>query len=244
VTLPSVRPTLLGVITARAGSKGIPGKNTKLLAGQPLIAHTINAARRAGVFDRLIVSTDDEQAAAVARSLGCEVPFMRPSELCQDDTPHLPVMQHAVHWLEQREQYRPAWVMILMPTSPFRRPSDIVESFDLALSSGADSVVSVTEMPAHFHPQRALAIDARGRARLFVGDRAVRQRPMRRQDMPAAWVFNGAIYLFQTRLLFDRVEPSLYGDDVAAYVMPAPYGHNLDDPEDWHVAERILPSLA
>src|SRR5258706_7825885 len=90
---------VLGVVTARAGSKGIPGKNTKPLAGKPLIAYTIEAALASGVFDRLIISTDDEHAAAIARDLGCEVPFLRPAELSTDDTPHLPVMVHAAAWL-------------------------------------------------------------------------------------------------------------------------------------------------
>ena len=232
--------SVLGVITARAGSKGIPGKNTKRLAGKPLIAYTVEAAQASGAFDRLILSTDDERAAAVARDLGCEVPFMRPSELCADDTLHLPVMQHAVAWLRDVEHYQPEWTMILMPTSPLRQPRHIVESIELALRSGVDSVVSVDEMPAHFNPMRALTLDEDGRARLFVGGQPVRRRPNRRQDMPKAWVFNGAIYLFRTALLFDSAEPSLYGDAVAGYVMPAPYGHNLDEPEDWDAAERLL----
>src|SRR5689334_12382633 len=106
-------PTVLGVITARAGSKGIPGKNTKILAGRPLIAYTIDAAADSGVFDRLILSTDDERAAEIARARGCEVPFLRPPELCADDTPHLPVMQHALTWLREHDDYHPDWVMIL-----------------------------------------------------------------------------------------------------------------------------------
>jgi CMP-N-acetylneuraminic acid synthetase len=238
------KPTVLGVVTARAGSKGIPGKNTKLLAGKPLIAYTIEAALASGVFDRLILSTDDEQAARIARDLGCEVPFMRPADLSTDGTPHLPVMVHAAAWLGDRERYRPDWTMILMPTSPLRQARHIVESMDLAVSSGADSVVSVDEIPAHFHPLRTLTVDEQGWARLFVGDRPVRQRPVRRQGMPAAWVFNGAIYLFRTALLFDPVEPSLYGDRVAAYPMTPPHGHNIDDAEDWAEAEQILSSSA
>ena len=187
VHLPPVvtsRPTVLGVVTARAGSKGIPGKNTSRLAGKPLIAYTIESALASGVFDRLIVSTDDEEAARIARDMGCEVPFMRPAELAADDTPHLPVMQHAVAWMRDRQHYKPEWVMILMPTSPLRQPRHIVESVALAVESGADSVVSVDEMPAHFHPMRALKVDADGWARLLVGDRPVRQRPVRRQGLP------------------------------------------------------------
>jgi len=237
------KPTVLGVITARAGSKGIPGKNTRRLAGKPLIAYTIECALASGVFDRLILSTDDEEAAKIARHLGCEVPFMRPVALCADDTPHLPVMQHAVQWMRDAQQYWPEWVMILMPTSPLRRPSHIAESVALAVSSGADSVVSVDRMPSHFHPLRALTVDEQGWARLYVGDRPVRDRPVRRQGMPDAWVFNGAIYLFKAALL-ETADPSLYGDRVAAYPMAPPFGHNIDDSADWAEAERILSRLA
>ena len=131
-----MKPRVLGVITARAGSKGIPGKNTRLLAGKPLIAYTVDAAIASGVFDRVILSTDDERAAAIARELGGEVPFMRPAELCADETPHLPVMQHALAWLRDHQQYSPDWVMILLPTSPLRQPRHIVESVALAIESG------------------------------------------------------------------------------------------------------------
>ncbi|HJZ74877.1 MAG TPA: acylneuraminate cytidylyltransferase family protein [Vicinamibacterales bacterium] len=234
---------VLGVVTARAGSKGLPGKNTRLLGGRPLIAYTIDAARASGVFDRLIISTDDEEAAAIARELGCEVPFMRPVELSRDDTPHLPVMIHAATWLRDHDGYEPPWTMILMPTSPFRQPRHIHEAVELGVSSGADSVVSVEAVPPHFHPLRAVTVDRDGWARLFVGGAPVRQRPVRRQGLPEAAVFNGAIYLFRTALLFDRAAPSLYGEKVAAYRMTAPYGHNIDSAADWAEAERILSGL-
>jgi CMP-N-acetylneuraminic acid synthetase len=235
---------ILGVVTARAGSKGIPGKNTRLLAGKPLIAHTIDAARESGVFDRLILSTDDEQAAAIAGAAGCEVPFMRPASLAADDTPHLPVMQHALTWLRDRERYTPEWVMILLPTSPLRQPVHIREAVDLALESGADSVVGVDELPPHYNPMRVVTVDGEGWARLFVGGQPVRRRPGRRQDMPQAWVLNGAIYVFRTSLLFDPIEPSLYGDRVMAYKMSSPYGFNIDDADDWDAAERALSAMA
>ena len=231
--------TVLGVVTARAGSKGIPGKNTRLLGGEPLIAHTIAAARESGVFDRLIISTDDERAALVAKERGCEVPFMRPAELAADDTPHLPVMQHALSWLRDREGYAPDWVMILLPTSPFRRAADIRGAVERARTTGCDSVVGVGELPPHFHPMRVVTIDAGGMAVLFDGT-PVKRRPNRRQEMTPAWVLNGAIYLLRTALLFDPAEPSLYGDRVAAYPMPDPYGFNIDDPADWDEAERML----
>jgi CMP-N,N'-diacetyllegionaminic acid synthase len=236
--------TVLGVVTARAGSKGIPGKNTRLLGGRPLIAHTIDAAQESGVFDRLILSTDDEQAAAIARARGCDVPFMRPDSLARDDTPHLPVMQHALTWLRDHDRYVPDWVMILLPTSPLRQPRHIREAVDLAVASGADSVVSVDEMPPHYNPMRVVTVDESGWARLFVDGQPVRRRPCRRQDMPPAWLLNGAIYLFRTPVLFDAIEPSLYGDKVAAYKMPPPYGLNIDAPEDWTIVERALNQTA
>jgi CMP-N-acetylneuraminic acid synthetase len=206
--------------------------------------HTIDAAFESGVFDRVILSTDDEQAAAIARARGCDVPFMRPASLAADDTPHLPVMQHALTWLRDEQQYTPDWVMILLPTSPLRRAVHIREAVDLAIASGADSVVSVDELPAHYNPMRVVSVDDNGWARLFVDGQPIRRRPGRRQDMPKAWVLNGAVYLFRTRVLFDPIDPSLYGDKVAAYRMSPPYGLNIDDPEDWAIVERALGQTA
>jgi N-acylneuraminate cytidylyltransferase len=230
---------VLGVVTARGGSKGIPGKNLKPLAGKPLIAYSIDAARQSGVLDRLILTTEDAAIAEAARALGCEVPFVRPPELARDDTPHLPVMQHAVAWLRDRHAYLPDAVLILQPTSPLRHADDIRAAVDLLETSGADSVVSVSEVPAHYNPMRTLRIDAAGFATLYVTGEPVRRRINRRQDMPEAWTMNGAIYLFRTHVLFDD-EPSMYGSRTAAYVMPADRGLSLDEPGDWTVAEQAL----
>ena len=240
-TVPKVQQVLkiLGLITARAGSKGLPGKNVKPLAGKPLIAYTIDAAQQSGAFDRLILSTDDPQAAAIARSLGCEVPFERPADLAKDDTAHLPVVQHAVAWLDEHDHYHPDAVMLLQPTSPLRQPRHIREAVDLLATSGASSVVSVSAVPDHYVPSRMLQVDASGDATLFVTGEPVRRRVNRRQDMRPAWVMNGAIYLFRTAVLFDP-EPSLYGDRCTAYVMPPAHGLSIDTPEDWTEVERAL----
>lgn len=232
---------VLGVITARGGSKGIPGKNLKLLAGKPLLAYTIATARRSGALDRVILSTEDEAIATAGRDLGCDVPFIRPLDLAQDDTPHLPVIQHATRWMQERVNYRPDAVMILQPTSPLRTAEDIVSAVALLDNSGADSVLSVNEVPVHSHPMRTLRLDATGHAVLFVSGDPVRKRINRRQDLPPAWVMNGAIYACRTRVLFDA-EPSLYGNRVVAYRMPAARSISVDDLEDWHAAERALSS--
>lgn len=233
---------LLGVITARGGSKGIPGKNLKLLAGRPLIAYTIDAARRAGVLDRLILSTDDPAIAECARAEGCEAPFLRPADLAGDETPHLPVMQHAVGWLAEHDHYSADSVMILQPTSPLRRPQDVRDAAALLASSDVDSVLSVSPVPAHMHPMRMLRVDEQGRAVLYCTGGAIRTRINRRQDMPPAWVMNGAIYVFRTHVLFDA-EPSLYGNSTMAIRMPDPFGISIDTPEDWHEAERTIEYL-
>jgi N-acylneuraminate cytidylyltransferase len=232
---------VLGVITARGGSKAIPGKNLKPLGGKPLIAYTIDAARESGVFDRTILSTDDAAIADVARKLGCELPFVRPAALAADETKHLDVMVHAVRTMCDQGYVADA-VMILQPTAPLRRAEDIRASVDLLASSGADSVVSVSAVPAHYNPMRTLRLDERGLATLFVTGAPVRTRINRRQDMPEAWTMNGAVYLFRTSVIL-AAEPSLYGDSTAAYVMPEPYGISIDDLADWEHAERTLAFL-
>lgn len=230
---------VLGVVTARGGSKGLPGKNLKPLAGKPLIAHTIAAAVASNALDRIILSTDDEAIAEIGRGLGCEVPFLRPAELAADDTPHLPVMQHAVRWMADHAGYHPDAVMILQPTSPLRSADDIRASVELLDRSGADSVLSASEIPSHAHPLRALRVDDTGAAVLFVTGEGVRHRINRRQDLPAAWVMNGAIYICRTRVLFAD-PPSLYGDRVVVHRMPATRGLSIDDAHDWAEAERAL----
>jgi CMP-N-acetylneuraminic acid synthetase len=232
---------VLGIITARGGSKGIPGKNLKLLAGKPLLAYTVDTARRSGALDRVILSTEDEAIATAGRDLGCDVPFIRPLDLAHDDTPHLPVIQHATRWMQERINYQPDAVMILQPTSPLRTAEDIAAAVALLETSGADSVLSVNEVPVHAHPMRTLRLDATGHAVLFVSGDPVRARINRRQDLPPAWVMNGAIYACRTRVLFDA-EPSLYGSRVVAYRMPAERSISIDDLEDWHAAERALSS--
>jgi CMP-N-acetylneuraminic acid synthetase len=210
-----------------------------LLAGKPLLAYTVEPARSSGALDRVILSTDDEAIAEVGRAMGCDVPFIRPSELAQDQTPHLPVIQHAVNWMAERAGYRPDAVMILQPTSPLRTADDIRGSVDLLDRSGADSVLSVSEVPGHDHPMRTLRLNEKNEAVLFVTGDPVRKRINRRQDLPEAWVMNGAIYAFRTKLLSGS-DPTLYGDRVVAYKMPRERSISIDDIDDWAAAERAL----
>ena len=230
---------VLGIITARGGSKGVPGKNLKLLAGKPLLAYTIDAANNCAALDRVILSTEDEAIAAAGRAMGCEVPFTRPAELSRDDTPHLPVVQHAAAWMRDHANYTCDAVMVLQPTSPLRTSTDIAAAVALLESTGADSVLSVSEVPVHSHPSRTLRLDASDQAVLFATGEPVRKRINRRQDLPPAWLMNGAVYACRTAVLFAS-EPSLYGDRVVAYRMPHERSSSIDDMDDWAAAERLL----
>lgn len=234
---------ILGIITARGGSKGIPRKNIKDLKGQPLIAYTIKAAQESGIFDRIILSTDDSEIAEVAQKYGCEAPFTRPAELAQDNIPHLPVLKHAVEWLKENQNYLPDAVMLLQPTAPLRQVFHIKEAVELFISSGADSVVSMSEIPGHFSPYWAVVEGPDTWARLLVSNEPLRQRITRRQSFPKkTYYHNGAIYLFKPEFLFDD-NPNFYGDKTAIYVMEEKYSVNIDEPDDWLLAELALEKL-
>ena len=151
----------LGIIPARGGSKAVPRKNLYPLGGVPLIVHSIRQAQAARELDRAIVSTDDPEIADVARAYGAEVPFLRPAEYAQDDTPDLPVFQHALRWLEAHEGYRPEFVIHLRPTQPFRPPALIDEVVRLLRATDADCVKSL--VPVAQHPHKMWRLDANGK---------------------------------------------------------------------------------
>lgn len=229
---------ILGIITARGGSKGVPRKNIRVLGGKPLIAHTIDAAHASGVFDRVILSTDDDEIAGVGKQYGVEVPFMRPPELAQDTTPTLPVLVHAVAWLRDTENYLPDAVAILQPTSPLRRPEDLKGAHELFVASGADSVVSMKEVPGHYSPHWQFRRDGDGRITIFTGE-PFEHIIKRRQELPITYTRNGAIYLFKTSLLFEPV-PSFYGRDVRAFIMDEASSVNIDSESDFLLAEKAF----
>lgn len=236
-------PKILAIITARGGSKGVPGKNIKSLGGKPLIAYTIEAAKKSGVFDRIILTTDDIKIAEVAKQYGCEVPFMRPAELAGDAVQHLPVLRHAVQWLKDNEGYVPDYCMTLQPTSPFRQAEHIRQAVEIILKTGADSVLGVSEIPGHYSPHKSMTMGAAGELVLFNGN-PVRKRTMRRQDLATCYFSNGTLYLYKTGNLFGDDGPAaFFGDDVRACVMDAKYGVDIDTPADWELAEFLLPKL-
>jgi len=176
---------VLGLIPARGGSKGIPGKNLKPLVGKSLIQYTHECAVASGVLDRVILSTDSPEIAQAARGLGLEVPFIRPPEIAADDTPMIAVAIHALASMEQ-EGYRPDALLILQPTSPLRRPSDIQAAIRAIESN--DSVCSVMPLPKTLCPHYVMQITPEGFLDYFMPDGASYKR---RQDVPQAYVREG-----------------------------------------------------
>lgn len=225
--------TVLAVIPARGGSKSIPRKNIKLLAGKPLIAWTIEAALQSQMFSRVIVSTDDKEIAEVARDWGAEVPFMRPVELAQDNIPGIAPILHAIEWLAVNEQDQSDLVMCLQPTSPLRIAQDIQSALELQFDKNADGVVSVC--PVKDHPYWMKQLNSDGRMCDFMTlDRPV----LRRQDLPLVYALNGAIYLAPRDVLL--VRKTWYTDKTYAYVMPPERSLDIDTVWDWWMVELAL----
>ena len=224
---------VLGLIPARGGSKGVPGKNVRLLAGRPLVAYAAAAARESGVVDRVVLSTDDVEIAEAGRAAGIEVPFMRPAELAADDTPMLDVIQHALRELASRGE-QPEIVVLLQPTSPLRRPEHIRAAVTLLRDSGADSVVTVVEIPRHLSPDYVMRIDA-GRLVPFLPEGA---RVARRQDARAAYSRDGTVYACWRRTL--EQFGTIYGENVRPLLVDAADSLSIDTPADWAAAERVL----
>jgi CMP-N-acetylneuraminic acid synthetase len=227
---------VLGLIPARGGSKGIPHKNIALLCGKPLIAWTIEAARRS-CLDRLVLSSDDPEIILVAQAVGgVDVPFMRPVELAADNTPGIDVIIHAVEWLRDNEGYYPDAVMLLQPTSPLRRMEHIDEAVALFETRRADSLVSVVKASHNMIPESLMRVNGAGWLEPL---QSFDERGNIRQTKPIYFARNGAaIYLVLTSLLLER--QTLYGERMIAYEMGREDSVDIDDAFDLELCECFL----
>lgn len=224
---------VLGLVPARGGSKGVPGKNVRPLAGHTLLEYTARAARESGVLDRIILSTDSSEIAEAGRRAGLEVPFMRPAALAADDTPMVPVIEHALAAMSG-QPWSPEIVVLLQPTSPLRRPDHIRDAVRMLRDTGADSVVTVVEVPRHLSPDYVMRIEG-GRLKPFLPDGA---RVTRRQDARPAYSRDGTVYAFR-RSTIER-SGGIYGNDCRPLLIDAGDSLSIDSPADWDEAERLL----
>lgn len=225
---------VLGLIPARGGSKGVPGKNMRSLGGKPLLAWTAEAALAAQTLDRVILSTDDPGIAAMGRLLQLEVPFMRPAALAEDETPTLDVIIHALRWLERAGDRYDA-VALLQPTSPFRTPELIDRAVRLLHARDATSVITMRHVPHRHHPFWVFLREEDGSVRLSTGERD----PIpRRQMLPEALVRDGRLYVTRSSVVLE--ERSLYGERCYPLCEPDEEDVNLDTLEDFVHAERLL----
>lgn len=225
--------SILALIPARGGSKGVPGKNIKLLGGIPLVARTINTAREAGCCDRLWVSTDDAAIADIAVQYGVRVPWLRPPELATDNARMVDVLSHLLVRLQEEEGYRPDAVMVLQPTSPFRTVQTIRKSVALFQRSGGRTIVSVTQ--ARHHPHWCYQINPeRGFLQPFVEGSGP---PLPRQDLPDAYVLDGSIHLISVGQFLNN-RSFFSGEDCPLIVSPDE-AIDIDTQFDWLIAESV-----
>jgi CMP-N-acetylneuraminic acid synthetase len=225
---------VLGLIPARGGSKGVPRKNLKLLRGKPLLQYTAESALAATRLSRVILSTEDEEIADFGRLCGLDVPFIRPDELARDETPMLPVAQHAMRMLE-KEGDRFDALCLLQPTNPLRRAEDIDACIDLLAESEADAVVTILPTPLEYNPHWVYFKNADGFLQLSTGE----STPIpRRQELPAAFHREGSVYLTRRDVLLEK--ESFYGSRLIGYPMDAARSVNIDAPEDWERAEYLI----
>lgn len=224
----------LAVIPARGGSKRIPRKNIREFHGKPIIAWSIEAALETRLFDRVIVSTDDEEIASVASQYGAEQPFVRPPELADDHATTLAVMKHAVEWFDQNEK-SPELVACIYATAPFVRASDLRRAHDLLADDDADYAFPVCRFP--FPIQRALRREPDGHVSLFHPE----HESTRSQDLEEAWHDAGQFYLGTARAF--REARSLMSGNSLGVELPRERVQDIDTEEDWRLAELMFAAL-
>jgi CMP-N-acetylneuraminic acid synthetase len=228
---------VLGLIPARAGSKGIPNKNSKLLDGKPLLAYTVSSALEAKNLDAVIFSSEDETLIEIAREYGASCPFKRPEHLATDRAGSLDVVIHAVTALQEEGMHFDA-VCLLQVTNPFRTSSQIDKAIEKFKSANTDSLISVLTVPHEFNPHWVFESSPDGHLRLATGEDEIIKR---RQDLPPAYIRDGAIYIVKTEVLLNQ--KSLYGNSIA-FIESDPERHvNIDTMSDWQLAEELVKKL-
>jgi len=224
----------IAIIPARGGSKRIPRKNIKIFHGKPMIAYSIDAAKQSGCFDKIIVSTDDQEIADVALKYGAEVPFLRPSNIADDFATTLDVMQHAVAWCKD-QQWHVDKVCCIYATAPFILPEDIKQGFVELFDETVQYAFSATTFP--FAIQRAISLDESGAVSMFSPE----YTNTRSQDLPEAYHDAGQFYWGKAAAyLSGKV---IFSEHSKAIILPRKRVQDIDTPEDWEFAELLFSVL-
>lgn len=222
----------IAIIPARGGSKRLPGKNIKDLAGKPMIAWTIEAALDSGVFDYVFVSTDCEEIAQIAKDFSAEVPFLRPEELANNTATTNDVVTHLVGWFEKEYDQKVATIAILQPTSPLRNSLHIKEAMSLMQEKSAKAIVSVCEL--EYRIQFCNKLSSEGSMKGFIKPQDMK----RTQDLDSYFRLNGAIYLFDREYVNRLGE--LYSEGTFAYIMSSKVSIDIDTEDDFELAEYFV----
>jgi len=215
------------IIPAREGSKGIPGKNLKILCGKPLIQWTIEIAIKSTFIDKIIVSTDSVLIAKIAKSLGAEVPFLRPKELSSDSSKIIDVISYYLNELPEIDNF-----ILMQPTSPIRELSDIKNLVDLENKFKTNSVVTVVEHSKHPYLMYSIGEDMKLKAYLKV------DKSSNRQSYPNVYLLNGSLYLSRRSFILEN--KSFINQNTIASIMPIERSIDIDNMKDWYKAESIL----
>ena len=223
--------TILAIIPARGGSKGIPFKNSREVGGKPIIAWTIDEAKKSKYIDRLILSSDDEQIIKVAKKYGCEVPFIRPPDLARDDTPGIAPVLHAIEVLPKKYDY----VVLLQATSPLRSVEDVDNCIEKCIAEDGNACVTVTQ--SEQSPYWMYSISANGSVVPVVKVEEYK----RRQDLPTAYVLNGAVYVARTEWLMQVKR--FVTDETKALIMPINRSIDIDTENDLQRVSLMLGGL-
>jgi N-acylneuraminate cytidylyltransferase len=230
---------VLAIIPARGGSKSIPRKNILDFAGTPLIAYSIAAGLAAETIKRVIVSTDDREIAATARDYGADVPFIRPEDISRDDTPDLPVFKHALEWLTSNENYQPELIVQLRPTSPFRRVEHINQAvWSLLERPEADSIRTIC-IPFQ-NPFKMWKVDENGFLQPLIDIDLPEPYNLPRQALPEVYWQTGYVDAAWADTILGK--DSMTGERILPLVIGAEEWIDIDSPDDWKRAERLLES--
>lgn len=225
-------PSLLILVPARGGSKGLPGKNLKVLAGAPLLVWTARAIKASGVAGRAVLSTDDPAIAEAGRAEGLETPFLRPAELATDRAEMVDVVEHALAWMEAREGFRPRAIMLLQPTCPFRRPQRLRQALELLSLPATDGVIGVGRI------ERSPSLLYREGPDGLLTPLAQWEGVTMRQDVRPLFTPNGTLYLTTRESL--RRHRRFFPPRLRALPTDPVEGIDIDTPEDWALAEAIV----